>query len=47
MTRKREGQRNGGWEKRNNRRRNRESIDLLGRNVKKILTESCLAAYEW
>ena len=46
-TRKRVGKRNGGWEKRNKWRRNRESIDVLGRNVKKFLTKSCLVAYEW
>ena len=38
----------GGWEKSNKKgRRNGESIDLLGQNVKKFLTKSCLVVYEW
>ena len=45
---KRVGKRSGEWEMRNKKgRRNGESIDLLGRNVKKFLTKSCLVAYEW
>ena len=35
-----------GWEKGNKkRRRNRESIDLLGRHVTEFLY--CMVAYEW
>ena len=29
------------------RRRNGESINLLGQNVTKFLTKSCMDAYEW
>ena len=47
-TRKRVGKRSGGWEKSNNRRRrNRESINLLGRNGTEFLNKYYIVAYEW
>ena len=46
-TRKRvEHGRSGGWEKRNKKRRNWESIDLLGRPVTEFLNKSCMVTYE-
>ena len=47
-TRKRVGKRSGGWEKSNNRRRrNRESINLLGRNGTEFLNKYYIVTYEW
>ena len=41
------GKRSRGWEKRNKwRRRNRESIDLLGRHATEFFNKYYIAAYE-
>ena len=41
-----EGKRSGVWEKRNKKRRNGKSINLLVRLVTEVLTKSCMVAYE-